>query len=63
VTGANQGLGFALTEGERVKRGDVVYLTGRDSVRVRAAAECIAGPRAEVHSGQLVQFEEVIPWR
>ena len=37
VTGANQGLGFALAEGlaQRLDSEDVVYLTGRDAGRVR----------------------------
>jgi carbonyl reductase 1 len=50
VTGANQGLGLALVEGlaGRLGSGDVVYLTGRDPQRVRAAAERVAGARAEV---------------
>jgi carbonyl reductase 1 len=40
VTGANQGLGFALAEGlaQRMAPGDVVFLTGRDAGRVSAAA-------------------------
>lgn len=65
VTGAHQEFGFALAEGlvKVLKRRDVVSFTGRDSVRVRAAAERVAGPQVEVRSGQLVQFEEVIPWR
>lgn len=35
VTGASQGLGFALVEGlaQRLDPSDVVYLTGRDVVR------------------------------
>jgi carbonyl reductase 1 len=40
VTGANQGLGFALTEGlaQAVRPGDVVYLIGRDPDRVSRSA-------------------------
>ncbi|ROP35355.1 SDR family NAD(P)-dependent oxidoreductase [Saccharothrix texasensis] len=40
VTGANQGLGFALVEGlaRRAGPADVVYLTGRDAGRVEEAA-------------------------
>jgi NAD(P)-dependent dehydrogenase (short-subunit alcohol dehydrogenase family) len=51
VTGANQGLGFALAAGlaQQLAPGDVVYLTGRDPDRVRAAAARIAQPRAHVH--------------
>jgi carbonyl reductase 1 len=50
VTGANQGLGFALAEGlaQRLDPGDVVHLTGRNGDRVRAAAARLASPRAEV---------------
>ena len=52
VTGANQGLGFALAEGlsQRLDTGDVVYLTGRDPERVRAAAGRVEHPRAEVRA-------------
>ncbi|HYJ67881.1 MAG TPA: SDR family NAD(P)-dependent oxidoreductase [Nocardioidaceae bacterium] len=51
VTGANQGLGFALVEGlaQRLTPDDVVYLTGRDADRVRKAASQIAAPVAEVY--------------
>jgi NAD(P)-dependent dehydrogenase (short-subunit alcohol dehydrogenase family) len=50
VTGANQGLGFALAEGlaQQLAPADVVYLTGRDPGRVRAAAARIARPRTHV---------------
>jgi NAD(P)-dependent dehydrogenase (short-subunit alcohol dehydrogenase family) len=50
VTGANQGLGFSVVEGlaQRLRAGDVVYLTGRDAGRVRAAVAQIADPVAEV---------------
>jgi carbonyl reductase 1 len=52
VTGANQGLGFALAEGlaRQLEAGDVVYLTGRDGERVTAAAGRVAGARAEVRA-------------
>jgi carbonyl reductase 1 len=55
VTGANQGLGFALAEGlaQRLAPADVVYLTGRDPDRVRAAAGRVAGPRAQVRGAVL----------
>jgi carbonyl reductase 1 len=55
VTGANQGLGFALAEGlaQQLAPDDVVYLTGRSPDRVRAAAERIARPRAHVR-GELL---------
>jgi carbonyl reductase 1 len=52
VTGANQGLGFALAEGlgQRLGPDDVVYLTGRDPARVASALDQLAGLRAERHS-------------
>jgi NAD(P)-dependent dehydrogenase (short-subunit alcohol dehydrogenase family) len=52
VTGANQGLGFALVEGlaRRLEPDDVVYLTGRDAGRVADASERVTGARAEVRS-------------
>jgi carbonyl reductase 1 len=55
VTGATQGLGLALAGGlaHRLQPGDVVYLTGRDPDRVRAAVEQIDDPRAEVR-GELL---------
>jgi carbonyl reductase 1 len=50
VTGANQGLGFALAEGlaRRLGERDVVLLTGRDATRVREAAGRLAGTPATV---------------
>jgi carbonyl reductase 1 len=47
VTGANQGLGFALAQGlaQQLTHDDVVYLTGRDPDRVRGAAERVARSR------------------
>jgi carbonyl reductase 1 len=50
VTGANQGLGFALAEGlaQRLARADVVYLTGRSAERLRDAAARISAPVAAV---------------
>jgi NAD(P)-dependent dehydrogenase (short-subunit alcohol dehydrogenase family) len=52
VTGANQGLGFALVEGlaRELDQADVVYLTGRNAERVTAAGEQVAGARAEVRA-------------
>jgi carbonyl reductase 1 len=52
VTGANQGLGLALTEGlaRRLTPDDVVYLTGRNDERVRDAATRIAAPVGEVRT-------------
>jgi NAD(P)-dependent dehydrogenase (short-subunit alcohol dehydrogenase family) len=50
VTGANQGLGFALAQGlaQQLVGDDIVYLTGRDPDRVRAAAARVARPQADV---------------
>jgi NAD(P)-dependent dehydrogenase (short-subunit alcohol dehydrogenase family) len=52
VTGANQGLGFALVEGlsQQLVRGDVVYLTGRHPGRVAAAGRRISSARADVRT-------------
>ncbi|MEU9023439.1 SDR family NAD(P)-dependent oxidoreductase [Actinomadura sp. NPDC048394] len=60
VTGANQGLGFALAEGlaQGLAAGDVVYLTGRDAGRVEAAAGRIAAPVAAVRSRVLDVTED-----
>ncbi|MCR6484647.1 SDR family NAD(P)-dependent oxidoreductase [Amycolatopsis sp. OK19-0408] len=48
VTGANQGLGFALAQGlaTRLAAEDLVLLTGRDAGRVAAAAERVAADPA-----------------
>lgn len=45
VTGANQGIGFALVEGlaDRLGADDLVFLTGRDPDRVAAAVKRING--------------------
>jgi NAD(P)-dependent dehydrogenase (short-subunit alcohol dehydrogenase family) len=45
VTGANQGIGFALVEGlaARLSGDDLVFLTGRDPDRVAAAAKRVNG--------------------
>jgi carbonyl reductase 1 len=50
VTGANQGLGFALVEGlaQRLTADDVVYLTGRDGERVRSAMARVRRARARL---------------
>jgi NAD(P)-dependent dehydrogenase (short-subunit alcohol dehydrogenase family) len=50
VTGANQGLGWALVEGlaAGLDPSDRVLLTGRDPARVRAAAEAVARTGARV---------------
>lgn len=51
VTGANQGLGFALAEGlaHRAAPSDVVYLTGRDAGRVADAATRIDHAAIRTH--------------
>jgi carbonyl reductase 1 len=51
VTGANQGLGFAVAEGlaRRLDERDVVLLTGRDRGRVHEAAGRVREARASVH--------------
>ncbi|WP_158841658.1 SDR family oxidoreductase [Saccharothrix deserti] len=51
VTGANQGLGFALAEGlaRRATSSDVVYLTGRDAGRVAEAAARIDHKTIRTH--------------
>jgi carbonyl reductase 1 len=50
ITGANQGLGFALAEGlaVRMRSDDLVLLTGRDRGRVAAAVDRISGATARV---------------
>src|SRR6266567_5856329 len=50
VTGANQGLGFALTEGlaQRMAVGDIVYLTGRSGDRLREAATRLGAQVADI---------------
>jgi carbonyl reductase 1 len=73
VTGANQGLGFALAEGlaQQLTPDDTVYLTGRDHDRVQAAAEHVARPRAQVvgehldvrDSGAVTAFADAIAAR
>jgi NAD(P)-dependent dehydrogenase (short-subunit alcohol dehydrogenase family) len=52
VTGATQGLGFALADGlaARLQPGDIVYLTGRSSERLAAAASAVTAGRAEVRT-------------
>jgi carbonyl reductase 1 len=48
VTGANQGIGFALVAGlaARLSEADLVLLTGRDAERVAAAADRVAAAPA-----------------
>lgn len=55
VTGANQGLGFALVKGlsERLDPQDTVYLAARSEERGRAAAGSLANTRAKVEVVQL----------
>jgi NAD(P)-dependent dehydrogenase (short-subunit alcohol dehydrogenase family) len=50
ISGANQGLGFALAEGlaHRLASGDIVYLTGRSAERLTDAATRIRSPTAEL---------------
>jgi NAD(P)-dependent dehydrogenase (short-subunit alcohol dehydrogenase family) len=50
VTGANQGLGFALAEGlaARLAPQDLVLLTGRNAERVAEATARVANPKARV---------------
>lgn len=59
VTGATQGLGLALVEGlaRRMTPQDTVYLTGRDSARVRAAADAIPTGGAQVR-GELLDVAD-----
>jgi carbonyl reductase 1 len=55
ITGANQGLGFAVAEGlaRRLAPDDVVVLTGRDSERVRGAVQRVKNAVAQVRGRQL----------
>jgi NAD(P)-dependent dehydrogenase (short-subunit alcohol dehydrogenase family) len=50
VTGATQGLGFALVEGlaKQLTRADIVYLTGRDGDRVARAVERVSDAQARL---------------
>jgi carbonyl reductase 1 len=59
VTGANQGLGFALAEGlaQQLLPDDIVYLTGRDPDRVESAATRVARPRAQL-VGQILDVRD-----
>jgi carbonyl reductase 1 len=59
VTGANQGLGFALAAGlaARLSPEDLVLLTGRDRGRVAAAAASIPGGGARVE-GRVVDVRD-----
>lgn len=55
ITGANQGLGFALAEGlaARMEPEDLVLVTGRDEGRIAAAVDRIAGATARVEGRTL----------
>lgn len=59
VTGATRNLGLALVQGlaGRLDAGDVVYLTGRDPVRVSEALERVTAARAEVR-GEVVDVSD-----
>jgi NAD(P)-dependent dehydrogenase (short-subunit alcohol dehydrogenase family) len=61
VTGANQGLGFALVDGlaRSLEPSDIVYLTGRSPERVDHAAERITGAVAQVRTHLLDVCDEV----
>jgi carbonyl reductase 1 len=50
ITGANQGLGFALAQGlaARMRSDDLVLLTGRNRGRIEAAVEGFSGATARV---------------
>jgi NAD(P)-dependent dehydrogenase (short-subunit alcohol dehydrogenase family) len=63
VTGATQGLGFALVESlaARLESEDIVYLTGRDADRIAAAQASLTPGRARVQVEMLdVSREEVV---
>jgi NAD(P)-dependent dehydrogenase (short-subunit alcohol dehydrogenase family) len=63
VTGATQGLGFALVESLAARLGseDTVYLTGRDAARIAAAQASLAPGRARIRAELLdVSREEAV---
>ena len=63
MTGATQGLGFALVESLAARLGseDTVYLTGRDASRIAAARAALAPGRARVRAELLdVSREEAV---
>ena len=63
VTGATQGLGFALVESlaARLESDDIVYLTGRDASRIAAAQASLRPGRAKVQAELLdVSREEAV---
>jgi len=49
VTGANSGIGYALSE-ELLKRGAIVYMAGRDQKKIAAAAGQLSAFRDRVHT-------------
>ena len=49
VTGANSGIGYALSE-ELLNRGATVYMAGRNPEKVAKAAEQLSAHRARVHT-------------
>ncbi len=49
VTGANSGIGYALSE-ELLKRGATVYMAGRDPKKIAAAAGQLSAYRDRVHT-------------
>lgn len=49
VTGANSGIGYALTE-ELLKRGAIVYMAGRSPERIKKAAEQLSTYRDRIHT-------------
>ncbi|MDT4946221.1 MAG: hypothetical protein QOH14_2954 [Pseudonocardiales bacterium] len=55
ITGANQGLGYAVAEGlaARMRPQDLVLLTGRDQERVAAAVGRLSGARARLEGRRL----------
>src|SRR5450432_2401082 len=50
VTGATRNLGFSLAQGlaRRLDQDDLVYLTGRNSIRVAESVRRLSGQRANV---------------
>jgi len=50
ITGATRNLGYALAQGlaQRMKKNDIVYLTGRDPERVKESTRLATGNGAEV---------------
>ena len=59
VTGATRNLGLALAQGlaQRLRAGDIVYLTGPDPARIPDALATVSAARAEVH-GVVVDVAE-----